>query len=355
MPLRLLRRIRHVPRSAALLAAVVWVVALGWVDILTGPDLRLSFFYLLPVGIAAWYSGRTAGVAMSILSAGSWLIVELREGPIYQSPPAAYVNSAIRLVCFVAGVWLLTAWRVAGEQLEQLVADRTAALRQLGAQLSAAEDAERSRLAHDLHDGLGQLLSVIKLNLEGAAAATAATAGHPDPQRLADSLSLLDEVIRRTRSLTFDLHPAMLDDLGLVPTLQWYGERFTAQAKVQTTVSETGEPQPLPPAVANYLFRAVKELMANAAKHARPGELVVAAHWRADGLRIVVDDDGAGFDPRAAASLASPGLGLPGIRERIGALGGRFTVESAAGAGTRAILEVPLQPQARPELSERTP
>jgi PAS domain S-box-containing protein len=218
-------------------------------------------------------------------------------------------------------------------------------LRKLAGRLSAAEDAERRRVAQDIHDSIGQTLSVVKLNLESAARGSAGR--RAEPGSLARSLELLDDLIEQTRSLTFDLYPAMLDDLGLLPTLRWFGEQFRARTGIGVTVTDNGRVPPLPTAVANYLFRAVKELLANAAKHGQAREALVAVHGREDGLRIVVADDGCGFEPTAAlAPGRRRGLGLAGIRERVVSLGGRFFVESCPGQGTEVILEVPLERQA---------
>src|SRR5205807_1821270 len=99
--------------------------------------------------------------------------------------------------------------------------------------------------------------------------------GH-SPVDLSESLHMIDDIIQQTRTFTFNLHPAMLEDLGLVPTLHWYAEHFGAQAATQISISESGEPQPLPAALATYLFRAIKELLNNAVKHGHATEVVVA-------------------------------------------------------------------------------
>jgi signal transduction histidine kinase len=151
-------------------------------------------------------------------------------------------------------------------------------------------------------------------------------------------LLLIDEAIGQLRAMVFDLHPTMLDDLGLVPTLERYAERFRALTKVSVVVSETGARGMLSSRAAGYLFRSVKELLANAATHGAAREVVVSLHWREATLRLVVDDDGRGMD----TSKIAEGVGLPSVRERITALGGRVQIESKPGQGTRVVLELPL-------------
>jgi PAS domain S-box-containing protein len=205
-------------------------------------------------------------------------------------------------------------------------------LHALAARLALAEDKGRRRLALDLHDSIGQTLSVLKLNLEAGA----------DPPRLAAALHLLQEVIAQVRTMTFDLYPAMLDDLGLAPALHWYAEQFKAQTGILAEVSETGRPFPLSAGMAGSLFRVVKELLANVAKHAGAREVVVALRWEQRLLRLVVADDGCGFEAaRVWPPASASGLGLLSIRERIAALRGQVLVESEPGLGTRVIVEAP--------------
>ncbi len=214
-----------------------------------------------------------------------------------------------------------------------------ASLRSLAAQLSAAEDAERRRVAHDIHDAVSQMLGVVKLNLQTAVAET--PDGCRPNERVADVIGVVDDLIRQTRDLTFDLHPAMLDDFGLVPTLAEFAGQFGRRTSTDVTVTEVGgrpDPPP-PPAVASYLFRATKEVISNAVRHGRAREMVVTVHWPAGGagprpVRVVVDDDGGGFDPASAvAPHARPRAG-PGRHRRTAGRAGRATPPGErAGAG----------------------
>ena len=203
---------------------------------------------------------------------------------------------------------------------------------QLQAQLAAAEDLERRRLARDLHDSIGQTLSALKMEL-----------ARLGDDRLGPSMGLVDQVIAQTRTLTFDLYPPMLDDLGLVPTLESYVEQWSHRHGVQTTVSETGGRRPLPGTVTNYLFRAIKELLSNVAKHARAAQVLVAIHWQSGAVRVAVDDDGTGFDPDVAlAPQHRRGLGLADMRERVRLLGGRLLIEASPGRGSQIVVELPV-------------
>jgi PAS domain S-box-containing protein len=238
---------------------------------------------------------------------------------------------------------LLLMFGAIGSQIGQFIERKRAEedLHRLAAQLSAAEDAERRRLARDIHDSLGQGLSVVKMDLE---AALQESAGHErSSARLSRSLGLMTRLIDETRTLTFDLYPSMLDDLGLIPTLLSYVEQ-QAGGPLPLSLSEAGERRALPGPVANYLFRSIKELFNNARKHAHATAVFIAVHWQKGALRIMVVDDGRGFDPVAAlAPEHRRGLGLADLRERVRSLGGQFLIESRPGQGTQVILEVPLE------------
>jgi PAS domain S-box-containing protein len=211
--------------------------------------------------------------------------------------------------------------------------------RQLAAQLACAEDTERRRLATDLHDSIGQHLSLLKINLESLVQKLGQDA--KDQGFFDNTVRLLDNVIKQTRTLMFDLYPSMLSDLGLVPTLSWYCEQLGAQTQV--SISEIGQPQPLPGPMSIYLYRASKELLCNAMRHGRAKDIVVTVHWRREALKLVIDDDGCGFDPATdLAPQTQHGLGLAGIRERLLAFCGKMFIESKPGQGTRIAMEVPL-------------
>ncbi len=239
--------------------------------------------------------------------------------------------------------------RVETARLLQETQKREEELRALASELSSTEDRERRKLALSIHDSIGQLLSVVKLKLTGLRRT------HPSSLiagELAEVLQLIDQLIQQTRGLTFDLYPAMLDDLGLVPTLNWYRTQYGQQTGIRVEIAEFGQALAPPTPVLTYLFRAVKELLHNVAKHARAKEVVLSVHWQHQGVRIMVVDDGCGVDTTQLADQTLPagtdlspshrGLGLVGIRERIASMGGKLMFESWPGRGTQVILEVPL-------------
>ncbi|MDB5291590.1 MAG: hypothetical protein JWL69_2831 [Phycisphaerales bacterium] len=325
-----------------MIATTAAVVALiGFLNRIAPTDLTFTFYYLAPVLLLTWFLGRKAGYMMAFVSIGTFLFAELHGSASYLQPSMAYWNAASRLSFFLLSVALLSSFRNLSTRLGAMVDERTKALQRLAAQLSEAEDAERRRLAYDIHDGFGQILSILKLNLAGTQ--LEADEGTQARQRIDTAIVMVNDLIDRTRTLTFDLHPAMLDHLGLVPTLRRHAEQFTRQTNVEITVSEDGTPPKLATTTANYLFRSIKELLNNAVKHGQAKQIVAAVHWTLAYVRIVIDDDGTGFDAAAAfAPGQNKGIGLASIRERLLSLGGSIRLESSAGSGTRVVLELPL-------------
>ncbi len=223
---------------------------------------------------------------------------------------------------------ITTARDVTDELAAAAATDAANDARSFARALSDAADAERTRIADELHDSIGQTLALVKLALERGAADGASGR--------ADALARIDDAIRQIRTTTFEVHPAMLDDLGLVPTLERYAELLRPSAALPIAITETGHRRPLGPSTARVLFRAAKELATNALKHAAAREVLISVHWSAHTVRLVVDDDGIGFAPGDARG------GLLAVRERAAGHGGAFIVETQHGAGTRAIVELPI-------------
>ena len=194
-----------------------------------------------------------------------------------------------------------------------------------------------------LHDHLGQALAFVKLRL-AQFAGDAVFCGFESSLR--EILGLVDQSIRYTRTLTGELSPPVLYELGLGPALEWMGEQFTAKHGVQVEVTAARDVPQVPQATRVMLFKSAHELLTNAIKHGRPQRVQVLLRREATMLQVQVTDDGAGFDPEraeaAAASAEAGTFGLFSIRERLRHLGGRLDVRSAPGAGTTITLNVPL-------------
>ena len=250
----------------------------------------------------------------------------------------------------------ITETQLAQESLRNLRSDMTAAhqrelrertqkMRTLAAALALAEERERRALAQDLHDHLGQLIALIKLK---AAAMTGLKLSAPQRKALDECTTAVDEANRRVRTMTFQLSPPMLYDMGLIPALDWLADEIMHIYKLRVTILDDGALKPLDPSVSATLFRAVRELLINVAKHAKVQTATIAvnvttAHNEGERLNISVSDAGTGFDPdKLTTNNGRGGFGLLSVRERLGYLGGSMSVVSTPGNGTVVTLSVPM-------------
>jgi signal transduction histidine kinase len=207
----------------------------------------------------------------------------------------------------------------------------------LSRRLLDVQETERRHIARELHDEVGQVLTGLKLLIETGKALPAESIG----SRLDQALALVDELATQVQELSLNLRPAMLDDLGLLPTLAWHFNRYTDQTNVRVNFGYIGPERRLAPEVETAAYRIVQEALTNVARHAGVDEVAVRLWLQEDALRVQVEDEGIGFDPQAALVTSARG-GLSGMRERAILLGGQLTITSAEGAGTCLIAELPL-------------
>ena len=229
-------------------------------------------------------------------------------------------------------------------------------LRTLTVALALAEERERRSLAQDLHDDLGQMMAVIGLK---AAAVQAQKMSPALKSAVSECATAIDNANRKLRAMALQLNPPMLDQLGLAPALEWMADEIFRLYRLEVIFKDDGLPKTLEPAVSATLFRAIRELLINVAKHARVEKAVVTASRTGDGMLLVeVSDAGAGFDPDAVGPTPrGTGFGLLSVRERLGFLGGEVSIRSNPGMGTSVLLKVPLIPDKpvgpAPALAER--
>jgi signal transduction histidine kinase len=199
-----------------------------------------------------------------------------------------------------------------------------------------AQELERRRLARELHDETGQALTSILLGLKPL---EEALADHPARAALTELREQVVTALQDVRRLAVELRPAVLDDFGLVPALERLTDAFAEQSDVRVDFhSALGETR-LPNEVETALYRVVQESLTNIVKHADARNISVSLARRESGVAAVIEDDGSGFDPRAAHT---GGVGLLGMRERLALIDGRLAIESRPGAGTTVVALVPL-------------
>lgn len=229
------------------------------------------------------------------------------------------------------------------ERLFQAVSQQREQLRILTRQLAEAQEVERKQLAQELHDQVGQNLTGLGLNLNIIRAQLAKMPPETGSiqARLEDSVALVDQIAEQVRDVMVHLRPPVLDDYGLLAALRWYGARFAERAGLMVTVQGEELTPRLVPLVENALFRIAQEALTNVIKHAQANEVTVTIEMDNGNVRLVVADDGCGFDLTCLADpVGSHGWGIPTMTERAEAVGAWFRIESKPGQGTQIIVEV---------------
>jgi len=208
-------------------------------------------------------------------------------------------------------------------------------LRRLAYGLLRTQEAERMRVAGELHDDVAPLVVMVKYMIEDAQSRLARGAADEAVEVMNGATSRLRDVLAELRRISTDLRPRLLDDLGLGPTLQWYCRGFEdACPSLAVRCRISIEERDIPDDLKLEVFRIVQEALSNVAQHAHANRVHLSLVRLGEELRLAVDDDGVGFDPTRVAEQGL-GLGLHAIRKRIDATGGLLTLETAPHRGTR--------------------
>lgn len=284
----------------------------------------------------------------TILSGQMWsgeLINRRRDGTLYDEALAIapVVRSDGAIQHFVAIKQDITERKRTEQQLldmaaglEEQVRLRTLQLRTVSAQLTMTEERERRLLAQELHDNLGQLLAVIKIKLTSF--------GEGLPGSAIDQIvDLVNQADRSARMITRQLSPPVLGAQGLVPALEWLADEIQRQYQLVVHIDIEREPEPLIEEIQAVLYRSVRELLINVARHAGVGEASLSCLCDGSRLMLVVSDDGGGFDPDICRNPqpGSQGFGLGSIYERITNIGGEMEIDSSPGNGATITLTMP--------------
>ena len=234
-------------------------------------------------------------------------------------------------------------------------------LKRLSVRLLEMEEEGKRQLSRELHDEIGQSLALLQIEISHALASTrrGGTPSAASESNLREHLGRARELAERTvqtiRNISLLLRPALLDDLGLTPALQFQLEDFLRRSGIACDFAEEGVADDLPDHVKTCVYRVVQEALHNCEKHAAASRVNVSVRQTAGSLQVEVRDDGRGFIYSEQEKSGTSGLGLLGMRERASMAGGTLTVDSAPGRGTRIALRIPLEPEgAEPARKEVT-
>jgi PAS domain S-box-containing protein len=238
---------------------------------------------------------------------------------------------------------VIGASKVARDITERKEADKARKEVEVAAKLLQVQDFERRRIARELHDGVGQLLTAISMNISQV---------FKEKERLSDSaaqcvvenMNLTNQAASEIRTVAYLLHPPMLDEIGLSSALGWYVEGFSQRSKITVTLQVASDFGRLPQEYELTLFRVVQECLTNIHRHSGSSTATVRLLRTAEEIRLDVEDNGKGIDQEMTAKItsgASAGVGMRGMQERVKSIGGRMTIDSDRN-GTSVAVALPV-------------
>lgn len=336
-------RPNHFMRFGA--AAMASAIAVIFVLVFRHPILPLSPFLVLYAAVAfsSWYGGTGPGlvtVAAGVSGMG-FLLLEPVHGV-----RLSRLQGAMQLVLFLLIGALIAclngALRHANQRcaMEAELARKSEAMaNQLAAEMMMVEERERRRIASVLHDAVVQMLALSKIKVDRI---RRDCAGNGAQHELNEVYELIDQSISHARTLTADLSPPVLYELGLPAAIQWLGDRLQRDHGIRFEFEDDQQPKPLNNETRLVLFHAARELILNIVKHANASRCQISLRRVGCGLVLSVSDNGSGFIQQPLTDYSRGGVGLFNIHQRLSHLHGRFEMNSQPGAGSRALLYAPL-------------
>ncbi len=321
-------------RSTLLLWSIYFLLpSIFLLDLQAPLGVAIAILYVVPLFATRWLARRSHFLTVATIGSIFTLIA-----PFF-SPPAAplWVDIANRILILVT-LWsmaLLMQWRGQAEE----------AMKRLTRQLLEVQENERRHLARELHDEVMQTLTALKLNLGAAAQAPT-----PATQQLEESVETVDDLVEQIRSLSLDLRPSMLDDLGLVAALEWYCQRQSRRLAIPISLSCAPVSSRRSPEIETTCFRIVQEALTNVAKHSQATHVWVSMEQQDSKLQITIRDNGIGFDAATRSMYADRGngIGLRGMEERLRLVDGQLNISATPGHGTTIQACVPVTDVALP-------
>jgi signal transduction histidine kinase len=223
------------------------------------------------------------------------------------------------------------------KQAEKKLLNYQKQLQSLSSQISLIEEREKRRIASELHDCIGQTLALTKIKLE---LLRKLSESFECKNIINEILQLVEQTIKGTRTLTFELSPPILYELGLRHAIQWLVEQFSMKHGITIEFEKYNGDIPIDNNIRFILFQAIRELLMNIVKHAQATKVKISMLLMNDKLKMVIEDDGIGF---SGDSDAFAGYGLFNIRERMNHIDGHFEIRATHSGGTRATLMAPLK------------
>jgi signal transduction histidine kinase len=323
-------------KIAGVLGGLGLLAMVGYADYITGYELTMLAFYLLPILYVLRYVGLGSAFVMAVMSAFVWLFADIAAGERYSDFLTPIWNTGIHMSVFLLVVILFST----RNHLKNLVDQRTESLRQeirersrLEKELLEIAEAEQRRIGHDLHDSLGQHLTatalagkVLAKKLANKSTVEPATADHV--------VAMVEEAIELTRTLARTLHPIELEADGLAGAMQNLAANLSKSFNVSCRLQQSGTVVLNDPKTGIHLYRIAQEAASNAIRHGRARNIVISLDATSKGIMLAVTDDGTGL---ATDARTKKGMGLRIMDYRAGMIGATFDIQNLPSGGARAV------------------
>lgn len=214
------------------------------------------------------------------------------------------------------------------------------AIRTLTDHLQKVREEERAHIAREIHDELGQQLTVLKMDVAWLNKKIDAAEESPLKIKMKELLSMLDGTVKTVRRISSELRPSLLDDMGLFAAMEWHLEDFSKRTGLETSLLAGKEPEKLPDTIKTGLYRIFQESLTNVARHANATKVIVKAEIKDKAMVLSIEDNGAGFDTSNVKSKKT--LGILGMQERSSMMGGDYSITTTPGKGTIIVVSVPI-------------
>jgi signal transduction histidine kinase len=328
-----------VSRKTVVVASLLLVAIVGYIDYLTGYERPLVLFYLLPISLATWFEGLIVGLGISVVSIAVSMLSDLAAG----IPTLGFWNAGMAFASYALFAGVLSKLRTLVDELDRRVQDRTAALQRemaerqrLDREIAQVADRERRRLGQDLHDSLGQHLTGTALAAQVLKEKLSAKSA-PEVAEAEKVVNYLEEGIDLTRNLARGFFSPELDADGLSVALEGLAENISERFAVNCIFRAERLIPMRDDAFATQLYRIAQEAATNAAKHAAAEQIDICISVDDAELTLAIMDDGVGFPNN---SSDSKGLGLRLMRHGAALIGGTFHIRRNGKRGTIATCKV---------------
>ena len=313
---------------------------MGVLDFLTGYEISFSIFYLIPISFLVWYSNKIYGILLAFLSMAVWLTVDYLSIRSYSSDIIYLWNALVRLGFFMTVVYLISIEEVyERKKAQDELSVSTKKLKELTVRLQTIREEENTAIAREIHDELGQALTAIKIDVAWLGKR------YSNDSILVEGLmnvsNTIDDTIKSVRKISTRLRPRLLDELGLIPAIEWQVKDFQKRTGIECKMNLPEEELQLDKSISSPIFRIFQEAMTNIARHSKATEVDLDMNIdKNNNLNIIVKDDGIGLPENYLNKEHS--LGIVGMLERANSINGSLEIKQNIPKGTEVSVKVPL-------------